>query len=168
LLNSCPYYFQVNGQVDSSNKTLIKLIKKKMEENPRRWHEVLSEALWAYRIFRHGDTKVTPFELMYGQEVVLPVEVNLGAYWLAKQNNLDAIVFHNLMMDNIGEVTDKRMRALKEIEKDKARVARPYNKKVRPKSFHVSEFVWKTILPLRTKTSSLGSGLQAGKDRTRL
>jgi hypothetical protein len=124
LLNSCPYYAQANGRVNFSNKTLIKLIKKKMEENPRRWHEVLSEALWTHRIFRHGDTKVTPFELMYGQEVVLPVEVNLGAYWMAKQNNLDAIVFHNLMMDNIGEVTDKRMRALKEIEKYKAREVR--------------------------------------------
>jgi hypothetical protein len=114
---------------------LIKLIKKKIEENPIRWHEVLSEALWAYRISRHGATKVTPFELVYGQEAVLPVEVNLGAYRLAKQNDLDAVVYHNLMMDNIDEITDKRMRALKEIEKDKARVARDYNKKVRLKSF---------------------------------
>jgi hypothetical protein len=31
------------------------------------------------------------------------------------------------MMDNIDEITDKRMRALKEIEKDKSRVARAYN-----------------------------------------
>jgi len=45
LLNASPYYAQANGQAESSNKTLIKLIKKKIEENPRRWHEVLSEAL---------------------------------------------------------------------------------------------------------------------------
>ena len=63
-------------------KILIKLIKKKIEENPRRWHEVLSEALWSHRISRHGDTKVTPFEFVYGQEAVLPVEVNLDAYIL--------------------------------------------------------------------------------------
>ena len=42
LLNSSPYYAQVNGQAESSNKILIKLIKKKIEENPKRWHEVLS------------------------------------------------------------------------------------------------------------------------------
>jgi transposase InsO family protein len=77
LLNSSPYYAQANGQAESSNKTLIKLIKKKIEENPRRWHEVLSEALWAHRISRHGATNVTLFELVYGQEAVLPVEVNL-------------------------------------------------------------------------------------------
>jgi hypothetical protein len=45
------------------------------------------------------------------------------------------------MTNNIDEVTDKRMRVLKEIEKDKARVAMANNKKVRPKSFHVGELV---------------------------
>jgi transposase InsO family protein len=66
LLNSSLYYAQANGQAKSSNKTLIKLIKKKIEDNSRRWHEVLSKALWAHRISRHGATKVTPFELVYG------------------------------------------------------------------------------------------------------
>jgi hypothetical protein len=66
LLNLSPYYAQANGQAKSSNKTLIKLIKKKIEEKLRRWHEVLSEALWAYRMAKHGVTKVTPFELVYG------------------------------------------------------------------------------------------------------
>jgi hypothetical protein len=74
---------------------LIKLIKKKIEKNPRRWHEVLFETLWAHRISRHGATKVTPFELVYGQEAVLPVEVNLDAYRLAKQNDLSAVMYHN-------------------------------------------------------------------------
>ena len=60
------------------------LIKKKIEENPKRWHEVLSEALWTHRISIHGATKVSPFEIIYGQEVVLPIEVNLDAYRLAK------------------------------------------------------------------------------------
>jgi hypothetical protein len=124
---------------------------KKIEENPRRWHDDLSEALWAHRISRHGATKVTPFELVYGQKAILPIEVNLGAYRLAKQNDLDAVVYHNLMMDNIDEIIDKRMRALKEIEKDKARLARAYKNKVRSKSFQVDELVWKTILPLGTK-----------------
>jgi hypothetical protein len=127
LLNSSPYYAQANGQAKSSNKTLIKLIKKKIEENPRRWYEVLSEALWAHRISRPGAIKVTPFELVYGQEAVLPIEVNLDAYRLAKQNDLSAVVYHDLMMDNINKVIDVRLKALKEIEKDKARVDRAYN-----------------------------------------
>jgi hypothetical protein len=33
--------------------------------------------LWAHRISNHSAIKVTPFELVYEQEVILPVEVNL-------------------------------------------------------------------------------------------
>ena len=82
---------------------MIKLIKKKIEENPKRWHEILYKILWAHRISRHGATKVTPFELVYGQEAVLPVEINLDAYRLAKQNDLSAVDYYNSMMDNIDE-----------------------------------------------------------------
>jgi transposase InsO family protein len=79
LLSSLPYYAQANGQAESSNNSLIKLIKKKIEENPKRWHEVLSEALWVHLISKHSATKVRPFELVYRQEVILLVEVNLDA-----------------------------------------------------------------------------------------
>jgi hypothetical protein len=60
------------------------------------------------------------------------------------------------MMDNIDEVTDKRMIALGAIEKDKIMVARAYNKKVKAKSFQVGDLVWKTILPLRNKDRKFG------------
>ena len=52
---------------------------------------MLSEALWTHLISCHGATKVTPFEFIYGQDAVLPVEVNLGAYRLAKQSDLSAV-----------------------------------------------------------------------------
>jgi hypothetical protein len=66
VLNSSPYYAQANGQAEASNKVLIKIIKKRIKDNLRRWHEKLSEALWAQRTSRHGARKVTPFELVYG------------------------------------------------------------------------------------------------------
>jgi transposase InsO family protein len=63
MLSSSPYYSQANRQAESSNKTLLKLIKKKIHDHPKQWHEVLSKALWAHRVSRHGSIKVTPFEL---------------------------------------------------------------------------------------------------------
>jgi transposase InsO family protein len=36
LLNSSPYYAQVNGQAEAINKVLIKIIKKRIKDNPRR------------------------------------------------------------------------------------------------------------------------------------
>jgi hypothetical protein len=117
--------------------------------------------------FKAWATKVTPFELVYGQKVVFPVEVNLDAHTLAKQNDLSAIMYHDLMMDNIDEVTDVKLKALKEIEKDKARVPKAYNKKVKSKSFQERELVWKTNFQLDRRAISLVSGHQIGKVLTK-
>jgi transposase InsO family protein len=40
LIRSSPYYAQANGQAEASNQSLIKLIKRKIDEYPRRWHDV--------------------------------------------------------------------------------------------------------------------------------
>ncbi|WVZ71122.1 hypothetical protein U9M48_019743 [Paspalum notatum var. saurae] len=62
LLQSSPYYAQANA----SNKSLIKLIKRKIDEYPKQWHDRLAKALWAYRMSCHGATKYTPYQLVYG------------------------------------------------------------------------------------------------------
>jgi hypothetical protein len=103
LLNSSPYYAHANGQAEASNKVLIKIIKKRIKDNPRRWHEKLSEALWAHRTSRHGATKVTPFELVYGQEAVLPMEICLQSMRVTRHGSLSTKECHELMMDKIDE-----------------------------------------------------------------
>jgi hypothetical protein len=148
LLNSSSYYAQANGQAEASNKILIGLIKKKIDEKPRRWHEVLPEALWAYRASKHGAIKVTPFKLVYGQEDVLSVEVSMQMSRVMFQDRLSATEYRNLMMDEIDDLLENRLVALQEMEREKLKVARLYNKRVKEKSFQVSELVWKTILPL--------------------
>lgn len=42
-------------------------------------------------------SKVTPFEMVYGQEVVLLVEVNLDANRLARQNDLPIVMYQDMM-----------------------------------------------------------------------
>jgi hypothetical protein len=113
----------------------------------------LSKELWVYRISKHSATKVTPFELVCGQETILPVEVNLDALRIAQQNELTAVHYHNLMLDRLDEVSDERMKTLGEIERDKLRVAKAYNKRVKKKSFQVRDLVWKTILPIGSRSS---------------
>jgi hypothetical protein len=92
---------------------------KKIEENPKKWHEVLLEALWAHRISKHSAIKVTPSELVYGEEAILPMEINLDALWIARQNEFSAVDYHNLMLDRLDEVSDERKNVLGEIERDK-------------------------------------------------
>jgi hypothetical protein len=59
MLDSSLYYAQTNGQTESSNRTLISLIKKKICDHPNHLHKILSEALWAHRISKYCATKVS-------------------------------------------------------------------------------------------------------------
>ena len=135
LIRSSPYYAQANGQAEASNQSLIKLIKRKIDEYPRHWHEVLSEALWAYRILCHGSMKTSPYHLVYCQDAVLPWEVTAGSRRVEFQNDLSAEEYVALMSDNVEDLTELRLWSLEKIKKNKAKVAHAYNKKVRPKEF---------------------------------
>jgi hypothetical protein len=64
---------------------------------------------------------------------MLPVEINLQSCRVGKQETLSAEDYVEAMM---------------EIEKDKLKVAKAYNKRVKTRSFQVRELVWKRILPL--------------------
>jgi hypothetical protein len=156
LLNSSPYYVQANGQAEASNMVLIMIIKKRTKDNPRRWHQKLSEALWEHRTSRHGTTTVTPFELVYGQEAVLPVEIGLQSLRVTGQGSLSAKEYHELMMDKIDAVHESRFKAFEEIEKEKIKIAKANNKRVMEKSFQVGDLVWKMILPLGTRSGKFG------------
>jgi hypothetical protein len=57
------------------------------------------------------------------------------------------------MFDRLDEVSDERMKALGEIGRDKLRVSRAYNKRVKKKSFQVGDLVWMMILPIRSKSN---------------
>jgi hypothetical protein len=83
------------------------------------------------------------FELVYGQSTVLLIKVNLDAYKLAKENNLSTIyiMYHDLM-------TDKRIKALKDMENDKGQVTRAYNKMVKRKLFQVRDLLLKPYYQL--------------------
>ncbi|KAK1683335.1 hypothetical protein QYE76_044183 [Lolium multiflorum] len=153
LIRLSPYYAQANGQAEASNKSLIKLIKRKIDEHPKRWHEVLSEALWAYRMSCHGAIKTTPYQLVYGQEAVLPWEVkDQGG---SRQNDLTAEDYAALISDSIEDATELRLWSLEKIKENKAKVARAYNKKVKPKEFQVGDLVWEAH-PLGTRDKEYG------------
>jgi hypothetical protein len=156
LIRSSPYYAQANGQAEASNQSLIKLIKRKIDEHPRRWDEVLSEALWAHRISCHGATKTLPYHLVYGQEAILPWEIMAGSRRVEFKNDLTAEEYVALMNNNVKDLTELRLWSLEKIKENKAKVARAYNKKVKLKEFQVRGLVWEAVFPLGTKYSAYG------------
>ena len=103
---------------------------------------MLSEALWAYRISCHGSTKTSPYHLVYGQDAMLPWEITAGSRRVEFQNDLSAEQYAALMNDNVEDLTELKLWSLEKIKENKAKVARAYNKKVKPKDFQVGDLVW--------------------------
>ena len=65
-IRSSPYYAQANGQNEATNKVLIDMIKRTIDDQLRKWHEELSKVLWAYKNSKKKATSLTPFKLTYG------------------------------------------------------------------------------------------------------
>jgi len=116
----------------------------------------LNEALWAYRMSCHGATKVSPYQLVYGHEVVLPWETQLDSRRVTFQDQLIADDYTALMKDELEDLAGHRLNALVNIEANKARVGRWYDKKVKAKSFNQGDLVWKLVLPIGTKDPKFG------------
>jgi hypothetical protein len=57
------------------------------------------------------------------------------------------------MLDRLDEVSNERINALGEIERNKLRVDRAYNKRVKETSFQVRDLIWKTILLIGSKSN---------------
>ena len=106
-----------------------------------KWHSMLNEALWAYRMAYHGLIKASPYELVYGHNVVLPWEIQTGLKRVTLQNDLSAKVYKNLMMDNLEDLSCHRLRALENIKANKLRIVKYYNKKVKSKQFSEGDLV---------------------------
>ena len=60
------------------------------------------------------------------------------------------------MKDGIEDLAEHRLKALINVEANKARVGRWYDKKVKIKTFAQEQLVWKLILPIGTKSSKFG------------
>jgi hypothetical protein len=77
LVHSTPYYPQGNGLAESSNKSLIRIIKKLLTENKRSWDSKLKFSLWADRISTKKSIGTSPFQMVYGTNVVFPTQLGL-------------------------------------------------------------------------------------------
>ncbi|XP_075479373.1 uncharacterized protein LOC142520253 [Primulina tabacum] len=103
--------------------------------------EELPSVLWAYRTTPRAPTQETPFNLVYGSETVLQVEIGQTSSMVESypDNNDQA---RALELDLIEE---KRDRAFIRMEAYRSRVMKSYNKKVRIRDFQVGDLVMKKV-----------------------
>ena len=87
---------------------------------------------------------------------MLPVEIHVQSIIIQRQHEIPYEDYWNMMTDELVDLDEERMLALDSLIRQKERVARAYNKKVKDKLFVVDDLVWKVILPMDKNDRVLG------------
>jgi hypothetical protein len=70
---------------ESTNKNLIKIIKRTVSKNHKNWHNALYNALWADRVTPKASIVNSPFFLVYRREFILPPHIFLPSLQLSQK-----------------------------------------------------------------------------------
>lgn len=101
-----PYYPQANGLVEKTNGILCGIIGKMVLDKRREWDKNVNSALWAYRTTHKVATNYTPFYLTYGQEAILPIELEIPTLRTALRYGVgeaNAITTRLVMLESLDE-----------------------------------------------------------------
>ncbi|XP_075478914.1 uncharacterized protein LOC142519769 [Primulina tabacum] len=114
---------------------------------------------WHTELLLRAPTQETPFNLVYGSEAVLPVEIGQTSSRIESypENNDQSRAME------LDLVEEKRDRALIRMEAYRGRVMKSYNKKVRIRDFQIGDLVMKKLI----QQEMWGSWKLSGKDLTK-
>ena len=125
-----------------ANRSLLKIIKTRLEGAKGVWPDELLSVLWAYRTTVRTPTKETPLKLAYGSEAVIPAEVHMASHKVNKYQDKDNDEQLCLNLDLIEEV---RMYTKQRTARYKNLMARQYDAMVKPKCFNIGDLILERV-----------------------
>ncbi|XP_070025611.1 uncharacterized protein [Nicotiana sylvestris] len=143
--NSTPYWPKANGVVEAASKNIKKILRK-MIQSSRQWHEKLPFALLGYRTTVHTSVGATPYLLVYGTEATIPAEVEIPSLRIIVDAEIEDNEWVKTHLEQLNLIDEKRMATICHGQLYQQRMARAYNKKVRPRNFEVGKLVLRRIL----------------------
>ncbi|XP_056853016.1 uncharacterized protein LOC130502257 [Raphanus sativus] len=144
LNTSTPRYPQCNGQGESTNKTVIDGLKKRLDLKKGCWADELDGVLWSHRTTPRGATQATPFSLAYGVEAMAPAEVNVTSLRRSKMPLHDEIN-RDMLLDALDNIEERRDQALLRIQNYQNQIESYYNKKVRSRPLELGDLVLRKV-----------------------
>ena len=120
----------MNDVVEAANKNINKIIQK-MTITYKDWHEMLPFALQGYLTTACTSTRETPLSLVYGMEVVLPIEVQIPSLGIIKDARLNEDDWIQTRLDQLNLIDEKRLPAVCHGQMYQKRMIKAFNKKVR-------------------------------------
>ncbi|XP_059420291.1 uncharacterized protein LOC132155519 [Carassius carassius] len=73
-----PYHPQSDVMVERFNRTLASMLSLFVDDNQANWDILLQYVMMAYRSSVHSSTGFTPYKVVFGREIILPVDVMLN------------------------------------------------------------------------------------------
>ena len=125
-----------------ANRSLLKIIKTRLEGAKDVWPDELPGVLWAYGTTVKTPTGETPFKLAYGSEAVIPVEVHMANHMVVKYRDKDNEEQLRFNLDLIDKV---RMSAEQRTARYKNLMARKYDAMVKSRHFNIRDLVLKMV-----------------------
>ena len=113
-----PYHPESDGMVERMNRTLQDMLAKYVSDHQRDWDEHLPLVMMAYRSSVHASTQYTPFYLLFGHEVRLPVDVMFGRQPNHKPEVSDYVRNLRDTLEEVHEHAREHLRAAQKRQKD--------------------------------------------------
>ena len=107
------------------------------------WSEYLPFTLWGYRTTKRTTIGQTPFSLVYGCEVVLPIETEIKSLRVVMEAKNPESEWARNIYDHLVSLDEKRMDTLFHTQIYQRRIARAFNKKVKLGKIKASDMVLK-------------------------
>ncbi|CAL8169245.1 unnamed protein product [Prunus armeniaca] len=127
-----------------------------IEEKPRAWHDLLPEALWAYRISKRSATSTSPYALTYGHDAIVPIELKVRSLRVTERPGQEEKDYAQAMAQELEDLEQSRLDAYNLMQARKQIAARSCNRKVKQKTFIEGNLVWRAELPIGTKDPWFG------------
>ena len=86
------------------NRSLLKIIKTRLEGTKGIWPKELPSILWAYRTTARMPIGETPFRLTYESEAIIPTEIELTSYKVDNHDERKNNEAMRLQLDLVDEV----------------------------------------------------------------
>ena len=120
---------------------MYKIITQIVQGSNNDWNERLLEALWAYRTAYKVTTKHTPFQLVYGQEAILPIELEVPSLRIAIDERLgdeNYLKYRYAILENLDELHAQAYLNMAAIQPHQKTY---YDSKVHPKTLNPNNLV---------------------------
>eukprot|EP00253_Pinus_taeda_P003438 PITA_03438 len=140
LGHSTAYHPQGNGLAESSNKSLVNIIKKLLEISKKGWHKKLINALWDDRVSQKKSIGMSPFEFVYGTDTIFPTSLVVPVVKLLQeagseedpmQRRINQMIHLQQIWEEVFQNTCKLQEHIKKI----------YDRKAKADTFQLDEFV---------------------------